>query len=249
MAFVASSCSQLVWHFWYCESSPFTGGFCASFPLDLCPATAILKWDLSFLCGLALELGSSGVSAPSWCEAVSDASSLPALFVELRESCDLDLVSPFMIVFKWVVKVFSESSGLSWQLLSCESSESTAGGGSWSLFASAGTWGESYWETTIDGRGEPTLPFWTELQWFSKDGAVGSGCEDDTVFSLGTSVCRLELCKEHKQSGCESPPEMQAFIENSQKHIKQFSKICLKEQANSSKHWLYLNPNLPSHLS
>lgn len=202
MALVTSSCSQLVWHFWHCESSPF----CASFPLALLPAIAILKWDLSFLFDLGLKLRSDGVSGPSCCDVVSDTSSL---FVEVRESCDLDLVSPFMmIVFKWVVKLFSGSSGLSWEPLSCEPFDSTAGGsGSWSPFASTDSWGELYWEMTIDGRGEVTLPFWAELQWFSKDSAVDSVFRvDDTVFSFGTSVCRLELCKEDKQSGCESPP-------------------------------------------
>jgi len=191
MALVASSCSQLTWPFWRWESSPLCRVPCVSFPLALFKPPDILKHIFSFLTDFALKLSHDSPSVPSWCGLESEGSS-SLVFVEDRDSCDLDLPSPLMIILKWEVNGLSESSDLSWEQFSCGATELTSA-------SSSICGGESNWEITIVGSGEAGLsvPFSAQLQWFSTGKAVNSGCGDGIVFSFGTSVCRLEFCKEN----------------------------------------------------
>lgn len=192
MALLDSSCSQLPWTLWHWESPPLCKGpWVVSFPLVLPAPPGILKHVHSFLFDFEgqLRLGSPSVTA---CCVSSACSSSPLAFADERDSCDLD--SPLMIILKWDVRVLSESSGFSWKQFSCEASPLAA---CCVLTSSGCLGGELYWEMTICGSGEP---FWTggELQWFFTARGIDSGC--GTVSSLGTSVCRLEFCKENKNN-------------------------------------------------
>lgn len=205
MALAPSSCSQLTWLFWPWASSPRVR-VPWSFPLALCAPTDILKHIFSFLFDLVLKWSHDGPSTLSPCkppfwlqcgvESKSGWSSSPLVFVEARESCDLDRVSPLKIILKWEVKGLSESSVLSWEQFSFA--------GSFSVSApSGGSEGGSHSEITIDGiaASGTLMPILVEAPGFSKGRGVDSRCEDRDRNSFGASIWGLELCK-GKQSGC-----------------------------------------------
>lgn len=219
MALVASSCSQLTWLFRHWESSPL-GKVPWSFPLALFTPPDSLKPIFSFLFDLALKWSHDGPSALSPCKppfwlqcgvkSESGGSSSPVVFVEARDSCDLDRVSPLKIILKWEVKGLSESSVLSWEQFSFVDC------GSFSVsVSSGGSGGELQWEITIVGivASGTSLPFPVEAAGFSKGRAVDSGFKDGVMISFGASVWGLELCK-GKQSGCDSWPWVAFLIES-----------------------------------
>lgn len=222
MALVPSSCSQLTWLFWPWASS-LRARVPWSFPLALCAPPDILKHVFSFLFDLVLKWSHDGPSmlspckSPFWLqcgvESKSGWSSSPLVFVEARDSCDLDRVSPLKIILKWEVKGLSESSGLSWEQFSFA--------GSFSVSASSGvSEGGSHSEITIDGiaASGTSMPISVEAPGFSEGRGVDSRCKDRDMISFGASVWGLELCKKENNQVMTADPEAVVLLIQSDRH-------------------------------
>lgn len=209
MAFVASSCSQSTWLLWPWTSSSF-GKALSSFPLGLFAPADILKHNFSFLFDLVVRWGrwvssmlllrDLGFRLQCSGDSALDASSSGLVFVEARDSWDLDRVSPLKIILKWEVRGLSESSDLSWEECSL-----LGGSGLTAHSAAASSGGSeegSHWEIMIVGTAAQgaSAPFSGEEPRFSEGCAENSVCDDGIVISFGTSAWGLEVCEETKNN-------------------------------------------------